>query len=124
MAPLTDLTWIQLNTALKARLGTSNNPIDLDAYGYPESINIGTVVKDFPEIGNDVVGVLKFMAVMLDACRDAQVLANNSQPTGERLSAFPAATTQTPVGTLVPITRTMTSRADLTSVTKIIGTNA
>lgn len=124
MAPLTDLTWKQVNTALKARLNTSNDVIELDAYGAPGTIDVGAIVQDFPEIGDDAAGVLKFMAIMLDACRDAQVLANNSQPTGERLSAFPAATTQAPVGTLVPITRTMTSRADLTSVTKIIGTNA
>lgn len=123
MAPLTDLTWKQVNTALKARLNTSNDLIDLDAYGNPATIDIGSIVQDFPKIGSDAAGVLKFMAIMLDACRDAQATANASQPVGEKLNAFANPVTAAPQGTLVPIARTMNTRADLTSVSRIIGTN-
>lgn len=127
MAPITDLSWTQLNNALNARLGLApNNAIVMDAYGVPASIDLGAILKDIPIDSNTnaYTGVIKFICILLDACRDAQVAINPSVPAGERLLAFPAATTAAPVGTLVPITRTVNSRADLTSVTRVVGTNS
>lgn len=124
MAPITDLTWSQLNIALRNRLNLPSNApniIGVDAYGLPATIDIDVIVGAFPLLGEDEAGVVKFMAILLDACRDAQTTVNVNQPVGERLTAFPDATSAAPVGTLVPVTRTMISRADLSSVTKVLG---
>lgn len=125
MPAINDLTWNQLNNALKELVGTNNNLIVLDGYGNPTTLDIGAIVEQFPADTDPVSqqGVVKFMARLFDACRNAQVAANTGQATGERLNAFSAPTSAAPVGTLVPVTRTLVTRADLSSVTKVIGTN-
>ena len=123
MAPITDLSWRLLNTKLKQRLGVNQDLIEIDAYGRPTTIDIGAILQDPPmsEDGSTALGVVKCLAILLDSCRDGQVEVNTGQPAGERLDAFPAPTSAAPVGTLVPVTRTMVARADLSSVTKVIG---
>lgn len=127
MAPITDLSWNDLNeVAISKGIGQI---VNISASQNPESINISILVGQFPLLerdayGNNVFGgVIKAMAILYDICREAQELANTSQPKGEKLNAFDTPKTQPPQGTLVPITRTMHTRADLTSVTKIIGAN-
>lgn len=125
MPAVTDLTWTQLNTALKSVVQTNNDLVTLDSYGMPTAIDVAAIIQSFP-LDNDnatSTGVIKFMARLFDACREAQTTANTNQPTGERLNAFAAPTNQAPVGTLVPIIRSMTTRADLSSATRVIGTN-
>lgn len=125
MPVVTDLTWTQLNTALKTVVQTNNDLITLDSYGQPTEIDVAAIIQSFP-VDSDATtstGVIKFMARLFDACREAQIAANANQPTGERLNAFAAPTNQAPVGTFVPIIRTMTTRADLSSASRVIGTN-
>lgn len=126
MPPLTDLTWTQVNSALKIMLNTNSDLITLDSYGIPSTINVAAIVEIFPADSSDTTsqGVLKFMARLFDACREAQIAANVSQPIGEKLNAFGPPASQVPVGTLIPIVRTLTVRADLASANRIIGTNA
>lgn len=126
MPPITDLSWNQLNAAVVARTG--QQAISFDAYGLPSVIDIGAIIDAFPmiQVGStdEEAGVIRFMAVLYDCCRDAQQAVNLNQPAGEKLNAFPSPTTQAPVGTLVPIVRTLNTRADLTSVSKVVGANS
>lgn len=119
MAAVTDLTWSQLNTALKQLLGTTNDVITIDGYGIPTDININAIAS----VGDNGTGVIKFMTRLFDAARVAQETANTGKTTGEKLSTFAAPTNAAPSNNLVSITRTIVSRADLTSATKIVGTN-
>lgn len=129
MAAITDLTWTQLNVALKELTGTSSadpNLITTDAYGIPTSINITKVVGGItgsPADPSSVTGVIKFLNRLHDACRMAQESVNQGKAAGEKLSAFGAPTSATPKGNLVPITRTIVSQADLSTATKIVGIN-
>ena len=89
-------------------------------------MNVAAVLGSFP-VDNDnttSTGVIKFMSRLFDACREAQTSANVNQPTGERLNAFATPTNQAPVNNFVPVVRSMTTRADLSSATRVIGANA
>lgn len=127
MPAVTDLTWSQLNIALKQLTGSSlNSIITVDAYGIPTNINILEAVGGIsPDLAQPeaTVGVIKFITRLYDACKIAQDMANQGKTTGEKLNAFGVATAAAPKGTLVPITRTIVSQADLSSATKIVGTN-
>lgn len=126
MPALTDLTWTQVNAALKIMLNTNSDLITLNSYGIPSNIDIAAIVESFPADSDTTTaqGVLKFMARMFDACREAQQTANLSQPVGEKLNAFGPPTSQAPVGILVPVSRTMIGRADLASASRVVGPNA
>lgn len=124
MPAVTDLTWAQLNEAFKVVLGTNTDTITVDSYGTPTEININGIVGSYPALGSDKAGVLKFLTRLYDACLVAQDTANTGKAVGEKLTAFRAATSTAPVGTFVPVTRTIAARHDLSSSTKIVGTNA
>lgn len=123
MAAVTDLTWTQLNSALKQVLGVSSDIIYL-VQGEESHLAV-----DFPLLAGGAnsmnsEGVIKAFSILLEAARRAQETANTGKATGERLSAFPAPVNGTPANNFVPVTRSMTARADLSSATKIVGTNA
>lgn len=129
MPAVTDLTWTQLNTALKQQLNITSDLIVVDSYGVPKSIDIAKIVDGFSYDPNqteftDQQGVIKFLNRLHDACRIAQEKVNQGKAVGEKLTAFGAATATTPRGNLVPLTRTITSQADLSTSVKIVGTNA
>lgn len=116
MAAITDLTWQQLQ----------------DAIGITGAITVvsGKVVIDVGLIAGATIdglsdtGVIKFLDKLLEAGYDAQVSANTSQTTGERLAAFSNATIGAPSSAgLVPVTRTVGFRYLLDSATTIQGPN-
>lgn len=122
---MTDLTWTQLNTALQQLLGTNNSLINTTENGVTTiSLHINPIISGTEISGLSTSGVIKFMTRLHDACRIAQETANQGKATGERLTAFGAATAAAPRGALVPISRTMITQADLSTATKIVGTNA
>lgn len=123
MPAVTDLTFTQLNTALNQILGTTaNNYIELtnDETGNLVRLNL-TALAQADSLNDE--GVIKVFSILLEAARKAQETANTGKTTGEKLSAFPAPTNGAPANNFVPVTRTMTARHDLTSATKIVGTN-
>lgn len=128
MPAVTDLTWRQLDDALKQLTGATIDIIRLDNSGAVSGIDIAKVLSSTSTQidANDpmsTTGVIKFITRLYDACKLAQETANQNKATGEKLSAFGVATAAAPKGTLVPITRTMTTQADLSSATRIVGTN-
>lgn len=115
MAPLTDLTWQQLANQLPA------DSISLDAEGKP-MLDISVVLKkEVTELTED--GVVLFFNLMFMAANKAQILANQNQADGERLTAFNPATVGATVDGYVSLTRPFTCRSELSSATNIIGTN-
>lgn len=130
MPAVTDLTWTQLNNALKQLTGENSNLITVDGYGVATAIDVVKVIGGFnvdPQTNDGMsttTGVLKFVTRLHDACRIAQETANKDKAIGEKLTAFGAATAATPRGNLVPITRSLTSQADLSTAIKVVGTNA
>lgn len=124
MSVVTDLTWSQLNTALQQLLGTNTSLINANENGVTViTLNINPIISGTEVDGLSALGVIKFITRLHDACRIAQEAANQGKTTGEKLSAFGAATAAAPRGTLVPITRAMVTQADLSTATKIVGTN-
>lgn len=122
MAAVTDLTWTQLNIALKQVLGVTDPSINVISNIEGEATDLSITSL----IGNNIYvegGVIKAMSILLEACRRAQETANTGKTTGERLNAFPAPTNGAPANNFVPVTRAMTARADLTTATRIVGTN-
>jgi len=125
MPAVTDITYSQLNNALRDQLGLHSDPITFNANGMPESIDIMLIIESMPlDMSNNATGgVVKLMTRLFDACRQAQNTINDGQPAGERLNTFAAPTAQALVGNLIPIVRTMTTRADFSSADKVVGTN-
>lgn len=123
MAAITDLNWAQVNEALKQLVGTNVDIIALDSYGVPTNLLISSVVGSYPEVDGGKGGVVKFLARLHDACVMAQEAANTGKVAGEQLKAFQPAIAGTAVGTFAPISRTLKARHDLSSSTKVIGTN-
>lgn len=122
MAPVTDLTWVQLNEAFQNLLQTNENIISTDAYGRPTNFNFTPII---PEINSqqNPLGVLKFVTKLLDACKIAQDRVNAEIPKGEKLNSFPAVTNKAPANNLVEITRTVVTKSDLNTATKVVGNN-
>lgn len=125
MAPVTDLTYQQLNDALRNQLGVTSDLITFDAYGMPDTISIMAIIETIPidPSGNATGGVVKLMTRLFDACREAQNAVNQNQPAGEKLNTFAAPTAQALAGNLIPIVRNMTTRADFSSADRVVGTN-
>lgn len=125
MPAVTDITYQQLNNALREQLGLHSDLIAFDANGMPESIDIMLIIESLPlDISNNATGgVIKLMTRLFDGCRQAQNTINEGQSAGERLNTFAAPTAQALAGNLIPIVRTMTTRADFSSADKVVGTN-
>lgn len=124
MPAVTDLTWQQIRDAF-AQQGFIQNPIIQGAVGdgvaqiyIDVSALLGGATQEFTK-----EGVVKAFTKLLAAARVAQEAANTGKAAGEKLAAFPAATTGTPSNGAVPITHTITARALLSSATQIVGTN-
>ena len=121
-----DLTWEQLQAGF-TELGISNVLSEEMVNGiYNTNFDLTPIVGS---VSLRNAGVMKFISKLLDACRIAQERANlddngNLRPSGERLDAFPAPVTGTIVAGQVPVNKTVRTRSDLTSVTKITGATA
>lgn len=121
-----DLSWEQLQSAF-AQLGINNiingstaNGIYRINFDLSEVVSVGSLRDP---------GVIKFISKLLDACRIAQERVNldengNLKPAGERLDAFPPPTTGTIVVGQVPIIKSVRTRSDLSSATRITGATA
>lgn len=121
MAVITDLTWQQLSDNLPA--GT----IELQpaAAGPPAvpaqiKINVSKLVNSSID-AMTAQQVVKSLAVLLTAGFNAQTAANQGQVAGERLAAFPPVGVGGIAGGYVPMTRSVTSRHELSSAVNIIG---
>lgn len=122
MATITDLTWEGFATALAEIVGDSQVVIQSSNDGV-QAIDIKLLIGEIEEISPIDGGVVKAIDRLLEACYVAQERANDNMPDEERLASFVAPIESTPIDGYVPITRTMVSRADLSSVTRIIGSN-
>lgn len=116
---VTDLTWSQINDALKQVLKTNADLVTVDSNGNPTSVNIGAITGG----SSNNFSVIKFMNVIHDAGIIAQASANTGKPAGERLNSFSNPVNAAPVNNFVQTTRTIVSRVDLRSATSIVGTN-
>ena len=121
-----DLTWQQLQAGLaelgyvSTLAGKTVDGIYRISFDTSEITNANTITDP---------GVLKFISKLLDACKVAQDRLNldsegKLKPAGERLDAFPPATTGVIANGQVPTIRTVRTRSDLSSVTKITGATA
>lgn len=122
----TDLTWAQLaratDTVFIQQMNFSPDPTapnpDLRFI-----IDIGELTGKSVRDINDG-GVVLVLSRLLDIARKAQEKLNEGKLAGERLVAFPTPTTGAAANGFVPVTRSIASRADLGSVTSIIGATA
>lgn len=121
MPAITDLTWQQLDSAFE-QLGVAT-PLIVDSYGNVSGINIAQILGSTVPVPTTGTGIIKLMQKLLEACRIAQEAANTGQPAGERLAAFPLPVTGAAANGLVPVTRSVAGRVDISSATVIIGTN-
>lgn len=122
MAAITDLTWQQISDELPP------GAIQISPTGLPPGeagstevvINIGQLIA---APTNDItdVGVVKALALLLDAALNAQANANAGQLSGERLIAFPAVTVGNITNGYVSMTRSVVARHQLITATNIIG---
>lgn len=129
MPAVTDLTWLDLNQGLRKITGANDNNFVLLITPDTTFVNRKLVicVDDLiPGAAADLagIGVIKLLTILLDAARLQQETLNQGKATGEKLTAFPAPTFGTLSNGFAPITRTLTSRAVLSSATQVIGTNA
>lgn len=128
MPAITDLTWQQLRDGFIA-IGLSQvvnrtrlNP-ENETPGIYNLILDLTKVPGWEDINLADEGVIWFASRFLDACKEAQNLANQNQAVGERLNAFPNAVVANSINGFVPVTRTVVGRHDLSSSNRIIGAN-
>lgn len=122
----TDLTWAQLQAAF-AELGIQS-VLSETVVGavYHVNFNVSPIVGEVGMVGG---GVVKFATKLLEACRLAQDRLNTDasgalKPAGERFDAFPAPTLAPAIGAFVPVTRSVRSRSDIGSATKVVGATA
>lgn len=115
MAALTDLTWQQLADQLPV------NAIKIDTNG-KVVIDVGIITSTSADTLTSV-GVIKFFSLLFTAANKAQIAANESQPDGEKLTAFNPATIGTAVDGYITLTRPFICRSELATATNIIGTN-
>lgn len=127
MAAPTDLSWQHLNGAL---LDAHGSPLNFVFIGEPDAEGFSEVKIDlssltgYPITNGQSKGVIKALSRLLEAARNAQEKLNEGKPAGERLAAFPPPTTGATANGTVPITRSIASRAVLSSVTQIDGATA
>ena len=115
MAP-TDITWNQVNQSL-IDMGLTA-PITIDAYGNGTAININNVVST-----RSASSAVEFVSRLLEACRNAQEVANNGKVAPDRLTSFPTSTIGTATLGYVPVTRSVVGRYELASAKKIVAAN-
>lgn len=123
MAAVTDLTWAQVNEALKDLLDTNAEVIGLDEYGNPVTIDIESVINSHSEDAGGKTGVVEFASKFFDACAKAQTLANDGLDLAEQLTAFRPIVAGPLIGTLMSVNRTVSAQHDLSSSSIILGTN-
>ena len=114
MAALTDLTWQQLAAQLPA------NAIAVDANG-KVVIDGGLVSSSTADALTDP-GVVKFFSLLCTAANKAQIVANQAQADGEKLTAFAPATIGTAADGYITLTRPIVCRSELATAVNIIGT--
>ena len=112
MTAINDLTFQQMQTELPTGV--------ISVAAGVLSINLTTLLGSGADAMIDV-GVVKALSILLDAAYKAQVLANVGQPIGERLAAFlPPATGAISAG-FAPTTRSLVTRAEISTAVNIIG---
>lgn len=121
MAAITDLTFAQLADAL----GTPNA-----IYVAEDPLGNITVQLSVGAINNETInspattGVVKFLTRLREACNKAQETANVGQAEGEKLDAFPSATsTGSVLDGYVQQTGVIKSKIAVATATQIIGQN-
>lgn len=123
MAAITDLTFEQLNTALDidGAMFLGEDPVG------NVSIMISIAAINDDETANALTrtGVVKLMTRLIEACRRAQIAANESQVVGEMLDAFPSSTSNGVVSEgYFQQTASVKSRIAVSSATVIVGPTA
>lgn len=115
MAVVTDLSWQQLLVALPA------NSIVVQV-GPPAKvmIDVGLLTGKTTEALTDL-GVVQLLVKLLTSALIAQQTVNENQIPGERLTAFSNPASGGAVNGYVPITRSLTARAELASATNVVG---
>lgn len=119
MAAPTDLTWQQLNDIFEYPLIAQ---VDAGESTTNLMLNLSILSPEF--VATNQAGVIKALAKLLEIARKAQEKLNEGKPAGEKLAAFPAPTIGGQANGYVPVTRAIASRADLSSVTSIVGATA
>lgn len=121
MAAITDLTFSQLSDALG---------ITGAVYVGEDTLGNITVQLSISAINDEVInspasfGVVKFLTRLREACHKAQETINTSQTTGEKLDAFPAATsTGAVVDGYVQQIGSIKSKIAVATATQIVGPN-
>lgn len=121
MAAITDLTFSQLSEALATTGAVSVSEDTLGNITVQLSVSI---IND--ETINNLAskGVVKFLTRLREACHKAQETINTSQATGEKLNAFPAATsTGAVVDGYVQQSGAIQSKIAVATATQIVGPN-
>lgn len=125
MAAPTDLTWQQLNDAFGQTIIAQLRPNEEgESVENVLAIKIPVLLNDQQINTSDSQGVIKALAKLIEIARIAQETLNTGKPAGERLVAFPAPVVGGASNGSVPITRSIASRAVLSSVTQIDGATA
>lgn len=121
MAAITDLTFSQLSDAL----GTTGA-----VYVGEDTLGNITVQLSISAINDEQInnassfGVVKFLTRLREACHKAQETINQAQAVGEKLDAFPAATsTGAVVDGYVQQTGSVKSKIAVATATQIVGPN-
>lgn len=121
MAAITDLTFNQLSEALAT---TGALSVSEDILGNI-TVQLSVSIINDETINNLAsMGVVKFLTRLREACHKAQEAINTSQDTGEKLNAFPAATsTGSVVDGYVQQSGTIQSKIAVATATQIVGPN-
>ena len=136
MAVINDLTFLQWQAqfapdvitavapvvAAPAVAATSTAPATPAILASPGtlSINLTALLGASTDVLTDV-GVVKALSLMLEAGYKAQLLVNTAQVVGERLAAFNVPTSGGTVNGFVPTSRSLTSRAEVSTAVNIVG---
>lgn len=120
MAAITDLTFEQL-------IAQSESDSELFFVGEDVNGNLGVLISLSALNAESVAdltssGVIKMMSRLISLCRKAQAEANQNQPVGEKLNAFPdPVSSGTITNGYVEITDAIKSRIVVASATQIEG---
>lgn len=112
MAPINDLTFVQWQADLPAGV--------LTVTGGVVSLNL-TVLSGGSVDALAKPGVVKALAILLDAAYKTQLTVNTGQAVGERLAAFPPPSSGAIANGFAPVTRSLISRAEVATAVNVIG---
>lgn len=121
MAAITDLSFSQLSEALGTigAIAVLEDTVGNITVQFSVSIINGETVNNLASFG-----VVKFLTRLREACHKAQQIVNESHAVGEKLNAFPAATsTGAVVDGYVQQSGAIQSKIEVATATQIVGAN-